>query len=57
VGQFHAAMGYGTFPTAWRTLRGIEADHMIKKGQIEGIGKSDILGQKQFIHELFGLAM
>jgi hypothetical protein len=30
---------------------------MIKKGQVEGVGKSDILGQKQFIHELFGLAV
>ena len=49
-------MGYGAFPTAWRTIRGIEADHMIRKGQIEGVAKSDILGQKQFIHELFGVS-
>ncbi len=27
----------------------------IRKGQIEGIGKSDILGQRQYIHKLFGL--
>ena len=54
--QFRAAMGYGAFPTAWRTIRGIEADHMIRKGQIEGVAKSDILGQKQFIHELFGVS-
>jgi transposase-like protein len=53
--QFRAAMGYGTYPTAWRTIRGIEANHMIRKGQIEGVGKSDIVGQKQFIHGLFGL--
>jgi IS6 family transposase len=44
--QFNSAMGYGTYPTAWRTIRGIEADHMIKKGQVVGIGKTDILGQK-----------
>jgi transposase-like protein len=53
--QFKSAMGYGSFPTAWHTIRGIEADRMIQKGQIEGVDKSDILGQKQFIHELFGL--
>ena len=54
--QFRAAMGYGTYPTAWRTIRGIEADHMIRKGQIVGVGKSDIISHKQFIHGLFGLA-
>jgi transposase-like protein len=53
--QFRAAMGYGTYPTAWRTIRGIEADHMIRKGQIADVDKSDIIGQKQFIHGLFGL--
>ncbi len=53
--QVRAAMGYGSYPTAWRTIRGIEADHQIRKGQINGVGKSDIIGQKQFIHGLFGL--
>lgn len=53
--QFKSAMGYGTYPTAWRTIRGIEADHMIRKGQIEGVEKSDASGQRQFIHKLFGL--
>jgi hypothetical protein len=48
-------MGKGTYPTAWRTIHGIEAGHMIRKGQITGIGKSDIIKQKQFIHGLFGL--
>lgn len=53
--HFNAAIGYGTYPTAWRTIRGIEANHMIKKGQIVGVGITDSLGQKQFIHNLFGL--
>ncbi len=35
--QSKSAMGYGTYPTAWRTIRGIEADHMIRKGQIKGV--------------------
>jgi transposase-like protein len=54
--EFRATMGYGTYPTAWFTICGIEADHMIRKGQIEGVGKSDIISQKQFVHGLFGLA-
>jgi hypothetical protein len=29
---------------------------MIRKGQIEGIGRKDALAQKKFIEELFGVA-
>jgi transposase-like protein len=54
--QFRAVMDYVTYPTVWLTIRDIEADHMIRKGQIEGVGKADIIVQKQFIHGLFGLA-
>ena len=38
------------------TLKGYEAMHMIRKGQIEGVGKGDILNQVNFIEELFGIA-
>jgi transposase-like protein len=41
--------------TAWRTIRRIEANHIIQNGQIESAGNSDIVGQKQFIHGLFSL--
>ena len=46
-------LGYKSFHTAWRTIRGIEIMHMINKGQVEGIGKKDILGQKKFVESLF----
>ena len=49
-------LGFGSYPTAWRTIRGYEAMHMIKKGQIEGIEKNNIQAQNQFIDGLFGLA-
>ena len=49
-------LGFGSYPTAWRTIQGCETMHMIRKGQIEGIEKGDIQGQNQFISELFGLA-
>jgi len=39
------AMGFGSFNTARRTLRGFEAMHMIRKGQIEGVEKGDSRAQ------------
>jgi transposase, IS6 family len=51
------AKGYQSFVTAWRTLQGIEAVHMIRKGRARWVGKGDPLAQLQFIDELFGLAI
>jgi transposase-like protein len=45
------------FHTAWRTLRGDEIMHAIRKGQIQNIAKGDVLGQKDFINSLFGIAV
>ena len=30
--------------------------HLIRKGQIRWLAKGDVIGQRQFIHELFGVA-
>jgi IS6 family transposase len=49
-------LGFGSYPTAWRTIQGYETMHMIRKGQIEGIENGDIRAQNQFILGLFGLA-
>ena len=46
------ARGYGSLPTAWRTLRGIEAMEMVRKGQAKG----NVVGQLKFINSLFGIA-
>jgi hypothetical protein len=43
------------FRRAWRTLQGIEAVHMIRKGRARRVSKGDSLAQQQFIDELFGL--
>jgi len=48
-------LGFGSYPTAWRTIQGYETMHMIRKGQIVGIEKGNIQGQNQFIAGLFGL--
>jgi IS6 family transposase len=51
------AMGYGSFRTAWRTLQGIEAMHMIRKGQVRRVPQDDVRAQVRFLHKLFGLTM
>ncbi len=49
-------LGFQSFHTAWRTLRGYETMHMIRKGQVEGVGKGESKNQIEFIENLFGLA-
>jgi len=50
------AKGYGSLPTVWRTLQGIEAVHMIRKGRVRWVAKADAVAQSRFIAELFGIA-
>ena len=38
------AMGYGSFHSAWRTLQGIEAVNMIRKGRVRWVAKADPAG-------------
>ena len=49
-------MGFGSFNTARRTLRGYEAMNMIRKGQIQGVEKGDIQAQVDFVSQIFGVA-
>jgi transposase, IS6 family len=49
-------LGFGGFWTARRTLAGYEAMAMIRKGQVQNIGGSDIRAQAQFIAGLFQVA-
>ena len=49
-------LGYFSFETAWRTLQGYEAMHMMRKGQVNGVAKGDSRGQVLFIATLFGVA-
>jgi transposase-like protein len=49
-------MGFGSFNTARRTLRGIEAMSMIRKGQVKGISRGDSVSQVKFIEDLFGIS-
>lgn len=49
------AMGYGSFRTAWRTIQGIEAMHLIRKGRVRRVPQGDVAAQVRFIHKVFGL--
>jgi DDE domain len=49
-------LGFGAFHTAQRTIPGYEAMHRLRKGQIEGIAKGDVLAQNRVINQLCGLA-
>jgi len=49
------SMGFGSFNTARRTLRGMEATNMIRKGQVQGVKKGDVPAQIEFVSQIFGL--
>jgi transposase, IS6 family len=51
------AKGYGSFHSAWRTIRGVEAVHLIRKGRVRRVAKNDSLAQARFISTLFGVAI
>ena len=49
-------LGFGSFNTARRTRRGYETMNMVRKGQINGADKGDVMGQISFINQSFGMA-
>ncbi len=42
-------MGFGSFNTARRTLRGMEAMNMIRKGQLQRVEKGDVRTQIELV--------
>jgi transposase, IS6 family len=49
-------LGFFSFETACKTLQGYEIMNMVRKGQMRGVEKGDILGQIAFIARLFAVA-
>lgn len=49
-------MGFFSFETAWRTLQGYEIINMIRKGQMQGVGRGDTVGQVALVAKVFGVA-
>ena len=54
--KVRASQRFKRFHTAERTLEGIEAVNMIRKGQVKRLAGSDALGQAKFVTSLFGIA-
>ncbi len=54
--RWRAMQCFRAFDTAERTLQGVEAMHMVKKGQVKRLDGRDAMGQVKFIESLFGIA-
>ena len=54
--KVRASQCFKSFHTAERTLEGIEAVNMIRKGQVKRLAGSDARGQATFVASLFGVA-
>ncbi len=47
---------FRSFGTAERTLEGVEAMWMMRKGQVKRLDGRDAAGQAKFVSSLFGIA-
>ena len=54
--KVRATQCFGSFHTAERTLEGIEAVNIIRKGQVKRLAGSDAAGQAKFVLRLFQIA-
>ena len=54
--RINPGLGFFSFNTARRTIGRYEVMNMIRKGQVEGIGKGNIRGQVRFVADLFNVA-
>jgi transposase-like protein len=47
---------FRSFHSAERTIEGIEALHMMRKGQVKRLDGRDAIGQARFVQSLLGVA-
>jgi len=48
-------LGFKSFNTARRTIKGYEVMQMLRKGQVIGVAKGDVLAQLNFMARIFGV--
>jgi len=48
-------LGFKSFNTARRTITGYEVMQMLRKGQVMGVAKGDVLAQLNFMAQIFGV--
>jgi transposase-like protein len=54
--RWRAMQCFRSFHTAERTIEGVEAAHMMRKGQVKRLDGRDAAGQAKFIESLFEVA-
>jgi hypothetical protein len=54
--KVRASQCFKSFHTAERTLEGVEALNMMRKGQVKRLAGVDAMGQAEFVLDLFGTA-
>jgi transposase-like protein len=54
--RWRAMQCFRSSHAAERTLEGIEAAHMMRKGQVKRLGGGDYVGQAKFVKSLFSVA-
>ena len=54
--RWRAMQCFRSFHTAERTLEGVEAMHMLRKGQVKRLDGRDTIGQAKFVASLFAIA-
>jgi transposase-like protein len=54
--RWRAMQCFRSFHTAERTIEGIEAMHVMRKGQVKRLDGRDAVGQSKFVEGLFGVA-
>jgi transposase-like protein len=54
--RWRAMQCFRSFHTAERTSEGIEAMHVMRKGQVKKLAGRDAIGQARFVESLFGIA-
>jgi IS6 family transposase len=54
--KVRASQCFKRFHTAERTLEGIEAVNMMRKGQVKRLNRDNVMGQAKFVESLFQIA-
>jgi len=49
-------MGFKSFNTARRTIKGYKAMHLLRKGQVIGVSKGEVQAQLNFMTHIFEVA-
>jgi transposase-like protein len=55
--RWRACQCFRSFSASERVIEGVEALHMMRKGQVKRLDGRDLMGQAKFVGSLFGIAV